>query len=374
MNWIWQLTDWPNFKYDQDAIASYESKFLLQVGAIAGIAKCLPPIESASATVDLMSDEALNTSEIEGEYLNRESLRSSIRHQLGLGKERTSVKPGEEGVAEMLVNLYQHSQSALDHETLFYWHEMLTRSRWDLNAVGSYRTHAEEMEIVSGVIGRPRVHYQAPPSAVMQQEMDEFFAWYNKTAPGGSNELPAITRSAIAHLFFVCIHPFEDGNGRLARAITVKSLSENIGEPILLSLSQAIAKNKKAYYQALARQNRNLEITPWLIYFAETILTALAQTKDILEFLIAKARFFDCYDARLNARQRLVVMRMFREGLGGFKGGLSAKNYMTIAKSTPSTTTRDLQGLIDMGAFTKTGDHKGRRYYLNIHSNTEESI
>lgn len=363
MSWNWQKPEWPNFIYEKDSIADREQQFLLQAGKLLGVAACFGVDEQAQMTIDVISDEALSTSEIEGEYLNRESVRSSIRCQLGFGKERVASKPGEEGVAEMMVALYQQHQQSLTHDMLFDWNLKVTRGHWELGSVGCYRHQDESMEIVSGHIGNPRVHYEVPPSSRIQKEMDMFIEWYHKSA---SQNLPALTRAAIAHLYFVCIHPFEGGNGRIARAIAIKSLSESLTQPLLLLLSQVIANDKKAYYQALAQTNTSLDIQGWIEYFSATVLEALNETGQVISFLLAKTRFFDVYADQLNDRQHAVVQRMFREGIKGFEGGLSAHNYSVIAKVSASTVTRDLQSLVAMGALRRDGDLKGARYYLNL--------
>ena len=202
----------------------------------------------------------------------------------------------------------------------------------------------------------------------MSQEMDGFMQWFNQTAPIGKQPLSALIRSGIAHLYFVSIHPFEDGNGRVGRAISEKALSQNLEQPTLIALARTIEAKRKDYYAALERANRKLEITEWLHYFAETILDAQAYTIQSVEFLIEKARFFDRLGDQLNARQHKVLARMFSEGLEGFKGGLSADNYISIAKTSASTATRDLKALVEKGALSRLGELKHTRYHLNIQS------
>src|SRR5262249_95994 len=162
-----------------------------------------------------------------------------------------------------------------------------------------------------------------PPSARMRREMDAFVAWFNATAPGGKRPLPALTRAGIAHLYFVSIHPFEDGNGRIARALAEKSLAQNLAQPSLLPLAWTIARSRKAYYDALERSNKNNKITTWLGYFADTALEAQRNTLRRVEFYVAKTKFYDRLRGQLNARQEKVIARMFREGVDGFEGGLS---------------------------------------------------
>jgi Fic family protein len=368
MKWNWELPNWPNFEYDESAFVALESRFLTSSGVLLGSYKHLDQSEQTALKVELMSEEALKTSEIEGEYLNRDSLQSSIRHQFGLPTEHGRIPPAEQGVAEMTVDVYESWNRALSNKTLFNWHSMLVRGRRDLIDAGRYRTSTEPMQVVSGHVGKRKVHFEAPPSDRMKPEMDSFIRWFNQTSPNGKQPLSALIRSGIAHLYFVSIHPFEDGNGRVGRAISEKALSQNLEQPTLIALARTIEAKRKNYYAALERANRKLEITEWLRYFAETILEAQTYTIQCVEFLIEKAHFFDRLGDQLNARQQKVLTRMFAEGLEGFKGGLSADNYISIAKTSASTATRDLKSLVDMGALIRTGELKHTRYHLNMQS------
>ena len=366
MQWNWQRQDWPKFTYDHAKLEQFETQLYYEAGILLGAFKHLDEEDKNNLTIDLISTEALKTSEIEGEYLDRDSLQSSIRRQFGLAADQRKARPAEEGMAEMMVDLYRSFQDPLSHATLFRWHQMVMNGRRDLRDMGRYRTHAEPMQVISGPFHEPKVHFEAPPSERMLDEMEQFVAWFNRTAPDGKVPLPSLTRAAIAHLYFVCIHPFEDGNGRIGRAIAEKSLAQSLGQPTLIALSYRIEKQKKEYYGALAQANKSNEITEWLLYFGQTILDAQKYTQENIEFLIEKAKLYDKVQNRLNLRQEKVLERLFREGPEGFVGGLSAANYLRIAKTSRATATRDLQDLVDKGALYKTGERKNTRYYLNI--------
>ncbi len=366
MKWNWQRKDWPNFKYKTKELKALEEKFLHRSGLLFGAYKHINDEEKDLLKVELISTEALKTSEIEGELLNRESIQSSIRQNLGLAADKRKVPLAEQGIAEMMVDLYKNYAKPLSHQTLFNWHKMLTSGRRDLKDIGRYRTHADSMQVVSGPLHRPKIHYEAPPSASMKTEMKVFIDWFKKTGPKGEEPLSALTRAGVAHLWFVSIHPFEDGNGRIGRAVAEKALSECFGQPVLLALSQTIENNKKAYYSNLEQSNKENEITDWLLYFSKTILDAQDETQTQIDFLIAKARFFDNFRGQLNERQEKVILRMFREGSNEFKGGLSGENYVRIAGTSRATATRDLADLTQKGTFTKTGEYKSTRYYLKI--------
>jgi Fic family protein len=366
MKWNWQQPDWPEFRWDSTAIAALETRFLQQAGVLIGSVKHLADGDRATITIDIMTGEALKTSEIEGELLNRDSVQSSLRRQFGLETGHRHVPPAERGIAEMMMALYRDFAAPLTHESLWAWHEMVMSGRQDVSAIGRYRDHDDPMQVVSGPLHKPRVHFEAPPSKVMADEMARFFTWFAATAPGGGQPPGALARAGIAHLHFVSIHPFEDGNGRIGRAIAEKALSQAIGQPSLIALSHIIQRRRAAYYDALEAANKRNEITNWLIYFAETVIDAQAHSLAEIDFLLAKTRYYDRYRDRMNARQARVVARMFREGLDGFKGGLSAANYIAIADTSRATATRDLQELVAIGALTQKGQLKSTRYHLNI--------
>jgi len=235
-----------------------------------------------------------------------------------------------------------------------------------MDVVGGYRTHSHPMQVVSGGIHNPKVHFEAPPSSKIKEETDAFVLWFNETAPDGKRPLPVLTRAGIAHLHFVSIHPFEDGNGRIGRALAEKSLAQSLHQPSLIALAYTIERSRKAYYTALERNNKDIEITDWLTYFAETILEAQRNTIKRVDFYIAKAKLHEELRGRLNERQEKVIARMFREGIDGFKGGLSAENYVSITKCSRATATRDLQDLVAKGALTRSGELRHTRYHLNV--------
>lgn len=364
--WNWQQDDWPRFRLDKPALAEREAKFLLHGGLLLGALLHIRDADKSALTVDLISSEALKTSEIEGEYLNRESVQSSIRRHFGLDTDARRIPPAEQGIAKMMMDLYRGFAGPLTHESMFRWHGMLTAGRRDLKNLGAYRTHDEPMQIISGPIGNPKIHFEAPPSAAMEKEMEDFVNWFNDTAPHGATALPALTRAGIAHLYFVTIHPFEDGNGRIARALTEKALSQALRHPTLIALSHTIQKNRKSYYEALHRSSRDNEITAWLVYFADTVLQAQETTQCMIDFLIQKTKLYDRVKRQLNKRQEKALARIFREGAEGFKGGLSAENYISITGAARATATRDLQGLVDKGVLNRTGALKSTRYHLNV--------
>lgn len=370
MEWNWEQANWPEFSYKSEALALLEQQFLRQSGEFVGACKHIGPDDQETLKIELISEEAVKTSEIEGEILNRDSVQSSLRHQLGLGAEKPGIDPAERGISEMMADLYRNFARPLDDATMFAWHKMLLAGDKTINVIGGYRIHEDPMQVVSGPDYKRTVHFEAPPSSRMTGEMSRFITWFNDTAPGGKTPMPALTRAGIAHLYFVCIHPFEDGNGRVGRALAEKSLAQNLNQPSLIALAYTIERKRKHYYASLERNNKDMEITPWLTYFANTILEAQRNTISRVDFFVAKAKFYETFRGQLNERQDKVIARMFKEGIDGFKGGLSAENYITISGTSRATATRDLQDLIEKGALTKTGELRHTRYFLNFFSSS----
>jgi len=335
-------------------------------GVFVGTVKHLGAEDTEQLTVDQMSSEAVTTSEIEGEILDRASVQSSIRKQLGLAAGSRGARPAERGIAEMMVDLYRTFAAPLSEETLFAWHRMLVRGRHDMRDMGRYRTSSEPMQVVSGAVHAPRVHFEAPPSSAVPGEMTGFVTWFNQTGPGGGGPLPALTRAGVAHLHFVSIHPFEDGNGRIGRAIAEKALAQSLEQPPLTALAAAILAKRKGYYAALEAASKNNEVTGWLCWFAATALEAQQRTIARVEFLIDKTKLLDRLRGQLNARQEKSLLRMLREGPEGFTGGLSAGKYIAITGVSPATATRDLADLVGKGALLRVGEHRHARYHLAI--------
>lgn len=372
MTWNWQQEGWPAFTYEREALAQDETRFLHEAGIVHGAVKHLTGENKTRLMIDLISTEAVTTSEIEGAILNRDSVQSSLRRNFGLETDNRKIPAAEQGIAAMMTDLYQHYNSPLSEKQLFAWHEMLAQGRKDLTCIGAYRAGADPMQVISGPIGKPKVHFEAPPAKTMTVEMNRFFTWFNRTSPNGPQPLPALTRAGIAHLHFVSVHPFEDGNGRIGRALSEKALSQCLGQPTLIALSHTICRNRTAYYKALEANNKHLEITEWLVYFAQTVLNAQRYTQRFIDFLIEKTKLYDRLRGQLNPRQEKVLARMFREGLEGFTGGLSAENYLKITNTSRATATRDLQDLVDKGVFRKTGELKHTRYWLSMLKESNE--
>lgn len=365
----WQQPDWPLFSYSLQGVEDALLTFSEKVGRISGIIEALPEDTKQDVIVDIILAEAIKTSEIEGEFPNRKDLLSSIRKNLGLHIASEHIKDKSAlGLGELMIDVRKTFAKALTEEMLFDWHRMLMGQSKHIE-VGQWRTHEDPMQVISGAMGKEKIHYEAPPSSQVPTEMEKFIDWFNATAPGGTNEIKrAPVRAALAHLYFESIHPFEDGNGRMGRAVAEKALSQTIGRPVVLSLSRTIEAQKELYYKSLENAQRSNEVTPWVEYFVFTLLEAQIEAETKIEFTLKKTRFFDRFKSQLNERQVIVIKRMLEEGPNGFSGGMNARKYISITKASKATATRDMQHLLEIGAFELAGKAGGRStsYHVNL--------
>ncbi len=364
MKWIWELTNWPEYEFDLSKLKQKEEKFLINIGKQMGLLQHVDESLKDDLKVNLLSEEAYATSMIEGEILDRESVISSIKRNLGLNIDFKKSSPAEAGVAELMVDLYKNYKREPDHDLFFDWHKMLMNGRRDIEYIGTYRAHKEPMQIVSGNLSDPKLYYEAPPSDKVFYEMDSFIKWINKNS-GNYDDFPTLVFAAIAHLRFEHIHPFEDGNGRIGRALAEYIISKRLGQPNFNSFSKTINIDKKSYYNSIQMTNHQLNIQKYLDYFTDLLLQGQENTIKTIELVLYKTNIFRKFESLLNAREVKVLLRIFNEGTAGFKGGLSASNYTSITGAPHATVTRDLQHLVELGILKKTGILKSTRYYLN---------
>ncbi len=354
MHYNWQQKNWPNFIYTLHEVEDALFAFVQETGHTTGLLKAMPEDVRIESIINAMVTEAIKTSAIEGEYLSRQDVVSSIKNNLGINKKQERIKDkNAQGAGELMVAVRNTFAMPLTEEMLFSWHKMLLQKQSHIS-VGIWRSHQEPMQVISGTIGKENIHFEAPPSTRVAKEMKQFIQWFNDTAPGNTKEIKkAPVRAAIAHLYFESIHPFEDGNGRIGRAIAEKALSQTTGNPVLLSLSQTIEVNKKPYYQALETAQRSNEITAWIKYFVTTIVAAQVAAKELIHFTLHKTSFFDRYKSMLNERQLKVIGKMLQAGPQGFEGGMNATKYISITKTSKATATRDLQDLLEKNVLQK---------------------
>lgn len=360
MPWNWELPQWPNFHYEEHPLAQKEKEFLLSLGSASACLKNLNKHESTRFIVEILSMEGFESSKIEGEILDRESLQSSIKQHFGLDPDRKKSGNKEIGMAKLLCDVYDTYEAPLTHEMLWKWHTDLFSDHRHIEDKGKYRTHTEPMQIVSNRYGSPKVFFEAPPSKLIPQEMKAFIQWFNTSSQN------ILERASLAHVYFESIHPFEDGNGRIGRLLVEKILSQGVGRPVLIAVSKILEERKKEYYSQLEKCNRTLEISDWMEYFSEMILQGQKESLNLLYFLIEKSKLMNRFAGQINERQEKALLRMFKEGPEGFSGGLSAENYISITKTPRATATRDLADLVQKGALFKKGELRYTRYFLNL--------
>ena len=360
MKYNWQHKNWPDFKFDSSSIDNELMKFMLKAGEIKGIIYALPEAVGTETIIQIMVSEAIKTSEIEGEIINRTDVMSSIRKNLGLFTTKLPKDKNVIGLSQMLIDVRNTYKQALTESKILDWHKFLMGNNKRINA-GQWRKGTAPMQVISGSVSDPKVHFEAPPSQIVPKEMKRFIEWYN------TSEISSpIIKAAVAHLYFVSIHPFEDGNGRIGRAIAEKALSQGFDSPVIFSISKSIEENRSAYYKELQDAQQRLEITKWIEWFASIIIIAQNDAEKTVQFTIKKVKFFDKHDKHFNPRQRKVINRMLEEGREGFKGGMNVKKYISITNTSKATATRDLQQLVDMHAFENKGIGRSTSYDINI--------
>ncbi len=372
--WIWEQEDYPNFTYDLSKLESLLEKISLEQGYLIGMSNLMSKDNVTQGQYEALVSEAISTSAIEGEMLNRDSVKASIKRKLGLeDSDYKKIDVSTDYLIEILIDANTNYEKDLDLERLFCWHNALFPKGYSgFSKINVAQLRGEEtMEVVSGRPGNEKVYYEAPPRDVLEKEIDDFLKWFNSTPKG-------LIKAAVAHLWFVIIHPFDDGNGRITRAITDLVLSKIEKSTIskLYSMSNAINNDRKGYYKALEsttgylrKSDKHLDVTVWCEWFLQTLYTALVDTKNSLGHIVEKTKFWDKYkDKNLNARQVKVLNKILDVGVENFLGDLSKKKYIIIANTTSSTASRDLNELLELDCIEQIAGTQGRniRYKVMI--------
>ena len=367
--YIWQSAHWPKFKTDYESLLpklscchALQGQLIQQVTSL-GIDL---ELETQLASLTL---ETVKTAELEGEHYHQNVVRSSIARRLGLPTAGLPSPPRSvDGLADVLLDATDTHNLDLNSERLKAWQAALFptgRSGLHDIEVGQWRTEA--MQIVSGRSGKEKIHYEAPPANRIDHEMQLFIEWWHKSHPDQNNTDPVI-RAGIAHYWFVAIHPFADGNGRIARALSDMALAQSDGAAKrCYSLSSTIMESREGYYSVLEKtSNGQGNITEWLAWFLDRLELSLKQSKATLEKVLGLTHFWhNISDISLNDRQIKVVKKLLDAGEDGFEGGLTAKKYQGMVKGSRATLTRDLAGLVDKGVLILTGERKAARYHMN---------
>ncbi len=362
---IWQAPDWPQWRYDLAVVARPLTEVSRAQGLLLGRLADVGAATRDQASLLALTDDVVKTSEIEGEHLNVASVRSSIARRLGVDIGALApVDRHVEGVVEMVLDATANCQQPVTEERLFGWHAALFPTGYSGMArikVAAWRDDATgPMQVISGPVGRQKVHFEAPPADRLPSEMSSFLDWLNT-----DSEVPPLLKAGLGHLWLVTLHPFDDGNGRIARAVGDLLLARADGTPQrFYSLSAQIQRDRKAYYEILERtQKGDMGVTDWLVWFLDSLLRALDQAHQALDAVLTKARFWQRWAATpLNERQIKVLNRL----LDGFDGKLTSSKWAAISKCSADTALRDINELLTRGVLRKTaGGGRSTGYELD---------
>ena len=369
MTYIHQLKDWTHFSWEEEKLLKLLAEVRHKQGKLVGMMQGMGFNLQTEATLQTLTLDVLKSSEIEGEMLNPEQVRSSIARRLGM--DIGGLIPSDrhvDGVVEMMLDATQNYKEALSADRLFGWHAALFptgRSSMHKIVVGAWRNNEKDhpMQVVSGPMGRQNVHYQAPDAELLPDEMNAFLKWFNS-----ENNIDGVIKSAVAHLWFVTIHPFDDGNGRIARTIADMQLSRSDdSKQRFYSMSAQIRKERNAYYDILEKtQKDTMDITGWIEWFLNCLDRALSATDEILATILKKAKFWEKYSRMpLNDRQKIMLNKL----LDGFTGKLNSSKWAKISKCSSDTAIRDINDLLKKEILEKeAAGGRSTSYILNPHS------
>ncbi|OAV43324.1 Fic family protein [Lewinella sp. 4G2] len=364
--------DWPSLSYDLAALASRIDRVQSLLLPLVERVRRMPAEDRKNYFLDVLIEDAQQTSSIEGEYMSREDIRSSIMNHLSFGNYGKEVRDQRAiGVGKLLSVVAANFRNPLTEVTIKYWHELLFQTTRSIQIIGDYRAGTEPMRIVSGPDYDLTVHYEAPPAKRVPAEMQRFIdalqiKWHQDPL------IDQLLRAGVSHVHFESIHPFQDGNGRIGRVIISHLISQGLGFPVPFTLSKVFNENVSDYYAQLQQAQRNLDVTEWMKYFLDCVIKAITNATIQIHFILSKNRFYDQFQNSLSDRQHKVIHKLFDAGPEGFDGGLSAKNYERITRVSKATATRELTYLTRLGALTRTGAGRGVRYQLNLDYGEEE--
>jgi Fic family protein len=370
--WIWQQPDWPSFTWNAERLAPLLRECVQAQGRLTGMVSSVGNSLSAQSELDALLQNIVTSSAIEGEQLNVGSVRSSLARRLGLAQlDGNHVSQRSEGLAQLMLDATQHFAEPLTLERLLGWHEWLFPDQDTDLATRSMRVGAlrgdDPMQVVSGRLDRPTVHFEAPPRQGLERQVDSFLDWFESSRNQAG--LDPLLRAGVAHFWFVTLHPFDDGNGRLTRAITDLALAQGEAQAIrFYAMSASILEDRSGYYCVLENsQKATLDITEWLEWFLQTLLRSLQQAMARIESVLGKARFWQAHrQSGLSAEQTKVLNRLLDGGERGFEDGISAAQYQAVAKVSKATATRHLTELLAKGCLNRLpGGGRSTRYQIN---------
>jgi len=367
--WIWQQPNWPHFSWQADPLAPLLRACIQAQGRLLGMLGAVGSETEAQSSLDALLQNIVTSSAIEGEKLNISSVRSSLARRLGLNEDsRTTAR--SEGLAELLLDATSAHQQPLDLRRLYAWHSWLLANDNSLLVsplrIGMLRGE-EPMQVVSGRVDHPIVHFEAPPHAGLDEQLADFLCWFESSRSDAG--LDPLLRAGIAHFWFVTLHPFDDGNGRITRAVTDLALAQSEQQAIrFYAMSAAILDDRSGYYRILeTSQKGTLDITAWLQWFLGTLLKSLEQALSRIDRVLAKARFWQTHRTdSLPPEQIKVLNRLLDGGENGFEAGISAAQYQAVAQVSKATATRHLSDLLEKGCLLRLpGGGRSTRYQIN---------
>ena len=379
--WIWQRPQWPALTFDAQRIQPLLAAARQSQGVLLGKAQAIG-LEGLQPHVrDSLTQEALNTSAIEGEKLDPESVRSSVARRLGLDTSGAPLREGRrhiEGLIDVLQDATINTAAPLTLERLCQWHGALFPTGFSgMQRIDVGELRSVPMEIVSGAIGHSKLHYAAPPAEGLASQVDAFLTWFNQTQPQvGSQPVDGLVRAAVSHLWFETLHPFDDGNGRIGRAILQLALGQDMGQPgRIVTLSRQIESCKDQYYSELerAQRSKSMDVTAWVEWMLAQMAQANAFANRTIDSAIQRIRFQASMAAfTLNERQQKTMKKLLDAGPKGFEGGMTTRKHERIAQTSTPTAARDLIELERLGLLTRVGDGRSTRYYPAIEGWAED--
>jgi Fic family protein len=365
--WVWQQQAWPHFYWDDTVIQPQLRNTRFKLGQLLGESRGNTSTENSSTALDILVANIVASSKIENEQLNIRSVRSSLAKRLGITLEESyPTSDRSDGLAAMMLEAINECDTVLTLDQLYQWHKWLfPNDLWVLNPVNAGQLRGKEpMQVVSGRMGKETVHFEAPPREVLPEELEQFINWFNVSRI--DTAVDPLLRAAIVHFWFVTLHPFEDGNGRITRALTDMALSQADSQSIhLYAMSVAILENRDGYYAILEKSQRgSLDITPWLLWFIATLEQSLNHASEGVRSTLVKSHFWLKYNnSGLRAEQIKVLNRLLDGGENGFAVGISASQYQKVAKVSKATATRHLAELLTRGCIEKMqGEGRSTRY------------
>ena len=372
LHWVWQHPNWPDFRWDSAQLLRPLGQARRVQGELLSQARALGFALALEARGEILTEEAVQTGAIEGERYDRDAVRSSVGRRLGLPTAGLAAAGRDvEGLVEVLFDATSKASKPLTAERLQGWHAALFPTGYSgVHPIRIARWREGPMAVVSGAVGRERVHYEAPPAARVEEEMARYLTWWE--AP--PTNLEGVLRAAVAHFWFVAIHPFDDGNGRLARALSDMALAQDEGTPArFYSVSAQIMAERDSYYTALERTGRgDGDLTAWICWFLECFARAVDRSQSLLARVLLKAGFWQRHaQAEINARQRKVLNRLLDAGPDGFEGGLKTGKYAGMTGVDRATAYRDIADLVTKGLLVPAGG-KGRAASYEVAWNAEE--